>query len=120
MLIEFTVGNFRSIAEKVTLSMIAAPIRSGSHAQNLDTDNVTHVNDNLSLLKTAALYGANASGKSNILRALVTMGTFMERSVRKAEKHAVPFMPFLLIDDYREQPSHFEVVFLIDDTQYRY
>src|ERR1041385_3994483 len=72
MLIEFTVGNFRSIAKKVTLSMIAAPIRSGSHATNLDTDNIIRINDKLSLLKSVVIYGANASGKSNILSALVT------------------------------------------------
>ena len=114
MLVEFTLGNFRSIAEKVTLSMIAGQIKSAPYAQRIDEENVIRVDDKLSLLKTAAIYGANASGKSNILSALITMGTFMDSSVRAMERGKLPFMPFLLIDGYQEKPSHFEIVFLID------
>lgn len=120
MLIEFTVGNFRSIAEKVTLSMIAGAIKSAPYAQHLDEDNTIRIDDKLSLLKTAAIYGANASGKSNVLRALTTMGTFMDDSVRDTERGKLPFMPFLLISGYQEEPSHFEIVFLMAGLQYRY
>lgn len=120
MLVEFTVGNFRSTAEKVTLSMIAAPIKSGSHASRLDVENVIRVDDELSLLKTAAIYGANASGKSNILNALTTMGSFMEGSVHTAKKGRLPFVPFLLGGACKENASHFEIIFLMDGLQYRY
>lgn len=120
MLVEFTLGNFRSIAEKVTLSMIAGQIKSAPYAQRIDEENVIRVDDKLSLLKTAAIYGANASGKSNILSALITMGTFMDSSVRAMERGKLPFMPFLLIDGYQEKPSHFEIVFLMEGLQYRY
>ena len=58
MLIEFSVKNFLSFKDKVTLSM-----EKGNGDENLD--NVIFYN-NIELLKTAAIYGANASGKSNI------------------------------------------------------
>ena len=120
MLIEFTVGNFRSIAEKVTLSMIAAAIKSGPHATRVDENNVIYVNDKLSLLKSAAIYGANASGKSNILNALTTMGTFIDTSVHNVASGSFPYTPFLLIDGYQDRASHFEIIFLMQGLQYRY
>jgi len=120
MLVEFTVGNFRSIADKVTLSMIAAPIKSGGHAEKLDEENVIFIDDKLSLLKTVALYGANASGKSNILSALVRMGSFMVNSVQDFKGQYYPYEPFLLIEGYQNLPTHFEVVFLMNGLQYRY
>ncbi|MCW3097830.1 MAG: hypothetical protein JWL77_3448 [Chthonomonadaceae bacterium] len=120
MLVEFTVGNFRSIAERVTLSMVAGPIKSAPYAQCIDEENVIRIDDRLSLLKTAAIYGANASGKSNILRALLTMGSFMDASVRALENSQVPFKPFMLISGYADEPSYFEIVLLIDGLQYRY
>ena len=64
MIIEFSVKNYRSIKEMQTLSMVAAPIKS--KYPELDTNNVIKVSDKLSLLKSAAIYGANGSGKSNI------------------------------------------------------
>ena len=62
MLIEFSVKNFLSFKDKVTLSM-----EKGNGDEN--PDNVVNENGTY-LLKTAAIYGANASGKSNILSAL--------------------------------------------------
>jgi AAA15 family ATPase/GTPase len=125
MLIEFTVGNFRSIAERVTLSMIAGPIKSAPYAHRIDEENVIRIDDRLSLLKTAAIYGANASGKSNLLKALLTMRAFMDVSVhgmdgRDGRKLPLPFTPFLLISGYQNEPSHFEIVFLMEGVQYRY
>jgi AAA15 family ATPase/GTPase len=55
MLIQFTVGNFRSFKEPVTLSMVAAKIKSKEPL--LDVENVFAVNEKLSLLKSAAVYG---------------------------------------------------------------
>ena len=120
MLVEFTVGNYRSIAEKATLSLIAAPIKSGPHAGRLDEENLIYINEKLSLLKSAVIYGANASGKSNVLNALIDMGTFMQYSVGKQIEIAYPFKPFLLMDGYKEDVSHFEIIFLLEGIQYRY
>ena len=63
MLISFTVGNFRSFKNPVTLSMEAADITSNN--KSLDAENVFDANHALTLLKSTAIYGANASGKSN-------------------------------------------------------
>jgi hypothetical protein len=65
MLIEFSVSNFRSIKEEQTLSMIA-----DSSTRKNDNTFVPIEGNKLRLLNSAAIYGANASGKSNILKAL--------------------------------------------------
>lgn len=74
MLIEFSVENFLSIKERVTLSMVAS--KDTSHENNLikDTDG------KLNLLKSAAIYGANASGKTNVLKALKFFSYFIGTS----------------------------------------
>lgn len=59
MLIEFSVGNYRSFKEKVTFSMVAASLVSQD--KSLDSDNIFAVDEELSLIKSAAIYGANAS-----------------------------------------------------------
>ena len=64
MLIEFSIENFRSIKEKVTLSMVATKDSS------LDGNLIKNVLNDDSLLKSAVIYGANASGKTNVLMAL--------------------------------------------------
>lgn len=119
MLIEFTVGNFKSFRDKTTFSMIAANLTSDDMA--LDQNNVTPVKKNLSLLKSAAVYGANASGKSNLGVALRFMRDFVMTSSREAYTPGeVGLEPFRLDKETREQASFFETVFLLDDTQYRY
>ena len=67
MLAEFKVGNFRSFKDIVTLSMVAS-----SDKEHMET-NTIKVDDKLRLLKSAALYGANASGKSNLFKAMAFM-----------------------------------------------
>ena len=75
MLIEFSVGNYRSFKDRVTFSMVAANLVSKD--KSLDVDNTFDIDKELKLLKTAAIYGANASGKSNFARALNFMKWFM-------------------------------------------
>ena len=64
MLIEFSVENFRSFKDKVTFSM----------EKGIGDENDINIFkfDNLELLKTSAIYGANASGKTNLIRAFTT------------------------------------------------
>ena len=71
MLIDFSVDNFRSIRDRASLSMIAAKLRSRD--KHLDSANVIDVNDKVALLRSAVIYGANASGKSNVLSAFAYM-----------------------------------------------
>jgi AAA15 family ATPase/GTPase len=119
MLIEFSVGNYRSFKEKVTFSMVAANLVAKD--KKLDENNVFTVNEDLKLLKSAAIYGANASGKSNLAKALVFMKKFMIDSSRETQSvDKIKVEPFRLSTETEKEPSFFELVFLVDNVQYRY
>jgi AAA15 family ATPase/GTPase len=114
MLIRFSVENFRSIRDRQEFSFAATVLKDLP-------ESVVHP-DGLSvgLLKTAAIYGANASGKSNVLRAF----EFVRGAVRDSQRVWAPeseikVQPFLL-DDATDRPSCFEVEFLLDGTRYQY
>lgn len=119
MLIEFSVGNYCSFKEQVTLSMEAADI--ASQPPSLDEHNVFAPRDDLKLLTSAAIYGANASGKSKLMQALRFMRDFVIGSSRQTQVgEPIGVEPFLLSTETEGQPSEFEIVFLLDNIQYRY
>lgn len=118
MLIEFSVTNFRSIKERQTLSMVAAKAPK-EHAGYLIEGGEKRVPD---LLPSVAIYGANASGKTNFIRALSFMRWFVSSSQQKMQfgeliKGAVPF---LFDKKTRTEPSKFEVLFVNDGVRYQY
>ena len=93
-------------------------MEKGSGEENLD--NVIS-NENISLLKSAAIYGANASGKSNILKAL-TCAILMVRN-----SNLIPvggkwnfIKPFLFDEVSKNKPSEFEFIFIANNIKYRY
>ncbi len=112
MLLDFTVGNFRSFYEKKTLSM---------EAQSLKEEPQENVSNVLSynVLKTISVYGANSSGKSNLVEAIKMMTNVVLSSVKLNPEDKLPYKPFLLLKDNLE-PTFFEVTFLKDDFCYRY
>ena len=119
MLVEFTLGNFKSFRDRTTFSMVAANLTSEDSA--LDEGNVIPIKKGLRLLKTAALYGANASGKSNFGVALRFVRRLVLDSAREAATPAgFGLELFLLNRESREQPSFFEMVFRLNGTQFRY
>lgn len=119
MLIEFTVGNFRSIRERVTLSMVASSLVSKD--KRLDEENVFSAGDGLRLLKCAAIYGANGSGKSNLFKALRFMRQMVANSSRESQaEEPIPVQPFALSAETMRQPSLFECVFLQGGVEFRY
>ena len=119
MLIEFSVGNYRSFKERVTFSMVAANIVAKD--KELDENNVFAVDNDLKLLKSAAIYGANASGKSNLAKALSFMRWFMVNSSRETQStDPIDVEPFRLSTETEDKPSYFELVFLMDGKRYRY
>ena len=63
MLIEFSVANYRSFRDEVTLSMVASPLKTDNGEP--DKRNQFAAPGDINLLTSAAIYGANASGKSN-------------------------------------------------------
>ncbi len=119
MLIEFSVSNYRSFRDRVTLSMLAADI--ASQPPSLDQQNVFAANDELRLLSAAVIYGANAAGKSNLILALRFMRDFVFGSSREMQAgQAIPVELHRLHAVTAEHPAEFELVCLIDGVQYRY
>ncbi len=113
MLIEFSVKNFMSFKNKVTLSM-----EKGNGLEN--EENVVFDGD-INVLKSAAIYGANASGKSNLLKAF-TCAILMVRtsSLMAVGQKWVFLRPFLFDEESKNKPSEFEFVFKTNGVKYKY
>ena len=118
MLVEFSVGNFLSFRDIQTLNMQAAKIRS--RFEEVDRENVFQADGDLSLLKTKAIFGANASGKSNAIRALVSMLAIIREGLKDEEALSKRVMPFWFQEENLHQPSFFQIVFILEGVQYRY
>ena len=115
MLIEMNVTNFRSFKEKQTLSMVKA--KGNELPDNAFTAQMSS-GKSVDLLHSAAIYGANASGKSNVLKALMTMHDIVVNSHNIMGK--LPIHPFKLDTKSRQEPTEFEVTILIDKVRYQY
>jgi uncharacterized protein len=113
MLVEFSVENYLSFKDKVTLSMVASSIKE------LDNNFVTK--DKLKILKMTSIYGPNASGKSNLIKALKFVRKFvLESHSQKTNLDKIDIDIFRLSTDTENKPSKFEVIFYIDLIRYRY
>ncbi|WP_257935462.1 ATP-binding protein (AAA domain) [Campylobacter lari] len=112
MLIEFRVENFLSIQDEQVLSMMASK-------DNTFFDSHTNGDKKLALLKSSVIYGANAAGKSNIIKALQAMKTIVISSAKKQRGDELPITPFLLGDEY-DKPTKFEIIFIQDNKKYQY
>jgi len=111
MLVEFSVNNFKSIKDTVKFSMITS---------SKDEGNLFEVRD-YNLLRSAIIYGANASGKSNFLRAMAFMGEFVLNKYKIIQStDSIPYDPFKLCDETEDSSSSFEMVFFIGEVKYRY
>ena len=117
MVEEFSFGNFWSFKGIQTLNLAAAKIKSKN--TELDDINVFPINSDLSLLKSKAIYGANASGKSNVIKALVTYITIIKDSV-KEERVLGLIDSFQLSTETENKPTFFQLIFRIGKTRYRY
>ncbi len=112
MLLDFTVGSYRSFYEKRTLTLQAQKLSEAA------TDNVATVSSH-NVLKTLAVYGANSSGKTNLITAINSMAYCVLSSVKLNSQNTLPYDPFLLLKDVQE-PTLFEVSFLKGGACYRY
>jgi predicted ATPase len=116
MLIEFRVENHRSLRDEQVLTLAAAK-RVGDPS---DPRPRTVTGYEEKLLPAAVIYGANASGKSNVLSALGFMQEAVLLSHRKWEPDGgVPRSPFAW-GEKRNEPSMFEVTFLVENVKYVY
>lgn len=104
-IIEFSVSNFRSIKDLQTLSLLATKAKE-------HPDHVIPADDKFRLLKSCVLYGANAAGKSNMLKALQGLFAFVENSTKLKPEQAIPcYEPFRLEVGFDSIPCRMELEF---------
>ncbi len=112
MLLGFSFANYRSINERCSLSMI------GEGISDAPQGNYVEVKKN-KVLRSAVIYGANSSGKSNVVKAMSEMEQIVLSSVKLNDNEELDYDPFLLSKD-QDKPSLFEVKFIYKDHKYRY
>ncbi|MCX6646300.1 MAG: ATP-binding protein [bacterium] len=119
MIVEFSVKNFKSISEEQTLSFVATG-RDREHPENLIELDVPGMSG-VKLLKSAIIYGANASGKTNVLQALGFMiRTILVSFYRPGPGSQIPVTPFVLDEHSPNEPSRFELDFIAGGIRYKY
>ncbi len=118
MLLQFSIKNFRTFKEKAALSLIA----SNYDTNTREDDNIYyHDKFGLRLLKSAVVYGANASGKSKLIEALAFMKYFVINSSKSGQKgDKIDVEPFRLSVETENFPSEFEVIFVHEEVLFRY
>lgn len=116
MLIEFSFSNFRSFAQPVSFTMVADSYKEheSSHVINLEKPN------ELRLLKSAAIYGANASGKSNSLKAAEAAQKVILMSASSQRGESLIDEQFAFNQQLKEQPSEFEFIFINQGVRYQF
>ncbi len=122
MLIEFSVSNYLSIKEAITFSMVASNAVKELESPTEGVNNVFWDKSNKNkYLKSAVIYGANGSGKSNLLSAIGFYRRFILSSSndRQADDEIMT-IPFLLSTETENKSSSFEMVFVMDTIRFRY
>lgn len=111
MLISFSVSNFRSIGAEQTLNLVAS---------NKITDHANHLvpigDTRKSVVRTAVIYGANAAGKSNLVRAMAAA----QRMIRVGERPVIHVEPFRFNSELAAAPTSFEFRFLLTGRVFIY
>lgn len=122
MLIEFSVSNYLSIKETITFSMLASNAVKELEDAAEGLNNVFWDKSNKNkYLKSAVIYGANGSGKSNLLSAIGFYRRLILFSSNDSQADdEIGTLPFLLSTETENIPSSFEMVFLIDTIRFRY
>ena len=114
MLVEFQVQNFRSFRERQTLSMVAAPF-----PEHVDQNTF---NPGLKgfgrFLRSAAIYGPNAAGKTNLLRAIQFMQSLVINSAATTTEY--PYSPYKFSSETRDAPIEFQITIVQNGVRYEY
>jgi len=113
MIIEVSIENYLSVKDKVTLSLDSSP--SKKLPQNL-----INLSKNDKLLKSAVIYGANASGKSNVIKSIFFLWNMVKNSHTFNVDTKIPRFPFKLDESFLEKPSKFEIIFIHKNVKYKY
>lgn len=116
MLIEFRVCNFRSFRDQQVLSLVAAKDTTLSDLNTMPSG----ISAAPSLLRSVVLYGPNASGKSNVIKAMEYMKAVVAQSASIAPDRTFRVAPFLLDKNSSIKPTDFEITLIIDGVRYQY
>lgn len=114
MLLQFSVSNFMSIRKEAVLSMAADASDEQHRACFYDAGKDR-------ILPTAAIYGANAAGKSNLFKAMIAAILIIRNSmIRQVDASLVEIVPFLFDETSRREPTHFDFIFFTNGKKYQY
>lgn len=114
MLVQFSVANFLSFRDRAVLNLTALN-RDDTHPNNYLEDNGQRY------LRSAVIYGANAAGKSSLLKAMTAaIMIIRESSSIQVDTRISRIVPFLLNEESRKKPSEFEFIFIADGIRYVY
>lgn len=116
MLIEFRVENFRSFQNAQVFSMVAGP-----SLERAETNTFTSALKGFgAFLRSAAIYGPNAAGKTNLLRAIQFMQEMVLTSAVRPSSAQNPYSPHKLSAKNRSAPSEFQITFAEGGVRYEY
>ena len=116
MLIEFKIENYLSFKNETAFSMVASNIK-----EHKEDNIISDIKEKFGLLKSAVIYGPNASGKSNLFKAMSFMKDFIfNSSANRPEGQTIPVDKFRLSTETEKKPSSFEITFIHENIRYRY
>lgn len=116
MLVEFRIKNFRSFRDEAVLNLVASSDKT-SEAENVVATGIKSVPR---ILRSAGIYGANASGKSNLVRALQLFRGIVKDSASLQVGQTINVQPFRLDPVTEKQPIEYEATFILDKVRYQY
>ena len=117
MIVQFSIENYKSFKNETILSFIGS-----NTTKEHEPDNIFNWKE-YKFLKSNAIYGANASGKSNLINAMADMKRVVLTSFQNAlndNSRVKSIQPFKLNINTKSGASIFEIVFIQDEKQYRY
>lgn len=117
MLLEFRIRNFRSIRDEIVISFVASKDKklAETHLASTGIKSLAHV------VRSAVVYGPNASGKSTLLQALAFMrGVVAESATTMQLGQTFNVQPFRLDAEWATQPTEFEVSFIFNGVRHQY
>ena len=120
MIVEFSVKNFRSIKNLQTISFVATELKSSNEYPTVDDNNIFKNENGLRILKTVGIYGANAGGKSNLIKAFDFFVKAIIAQPSSQSNLGLLCDPFLYQLDANNTESFFQIVIIIDNVKFRY
>ena len=107
MLLQFSVTNYASIKNEVLFSLV--PSKDNEHPENIIK------NGKFSAVSLAAIYGANASGKSNLFKAMTNAIVYIRQSNMYQHGQKIPVIPYKFCENCASIPTKFEFTFVAED-----